>query len=133
MRAPVLVLITLVASLVLALPVAAQEGHPLKGSWLGTWGPSQDHADTVVVIMDWDGQNITGVVNPGTDNMEIENATLNPDGWVLRFEATGESRSGSPLHYVIEGAIQNLPFNNRSITGTWRDENESGTFEITRQ
>ena len=133
MRAPVFALIALVASLAFVSPVVAQEGHPLKGSWLGTWGPSEDHTNVVVVIMDWDGQNITGVINPGTDNIQLENATLDPDGWVLRFEAEGESVTGSPLHYVVEGTIENLPFNDRFIRGTWRHENGSGPFEITRQ
>ena len=133
MRAPALVLIALVVCLAVVSPVTAQEGHPLKVSWLGTWGPSEDHLNVVVVIMDWDGQNITGIINPGTDNIAIENASLDPDGWVLRFEAQGESVTGSTLNYVIEGSIENLPFNNRFVTGTWRHETATGPFEITRQ
>lgn len=133
MRASACLMITLIACLVMVSPASAQEGHPLKGSWLGTWGPSEDHTNVVVVIMDWDGQEISGIMNPGTDNIEIENATLDPDGWVLRFEAQGESATGSTLNYVIEGTIENLPFNNRFVTGTWSHESASGQFEITRQ
>ena len=122
------------ALLVLATPAAAQEGHPLKGSWLGSFGgPGTEHLTDVIVILDWDGKNITGMINPGTDNMEIRNATLNPDGWVLRFEATGESESGDELNYVIEGTLENLAFHNRSITGTWSHQNSNGPFELTRQ
>jgi hypothetical protein len=133
MRVPALLAIALMASLVCVTPAVAQEGHPLKGSWLGTWGPSEDHTNVVVVIMDWDGQQITGMINPGTDNIPIANATLNPDGWVLRFEANGQSRTGQTLNYVIEGRIENLPFNDRFVRGTWRHQNGTGPFEITRQ
>lgn len=116
-----------------AIPAAAQEGHPVKGSWLGTWGPSPDHANDVIVILDWDGDKISGIINPGTDNMEIENATLNPDGWMLHFEAMGESASGAALHYVFDGSIENLAFHDRIIRGMWRNENGTGPFEIQRQ
>ena len=121
------------AVLVLLAPVSAQEGHPVKGSWLGTWGLSADHLNDVIVIMDWDGENISGIINPGTDNIEIENATLNPDGWVLRFEATGESPAGEELNYVVEGVLENLAFHDRTFTGSWNHESASGPFEIQRQ
>jgi hypothetical protein len=114
-------------------PAIAQEGHPLKGAWLGTWGPSEDHTNVVVVVLDWGGEQITGTINPGTDNIAIRNASLDPDGWVVHLEAQAPSRTGGTLNYVIEGTIENLPFNNRFITGTWRHQNASGPFEITRQ
>ena len=114
-------------------PVVAQEGHPLKGSWLGTWGPSQHHSNDILVVMDWDGANITGTINPGTDDMPIRNATLDPDGWVLRFEAQGKAQTGAVVNYVIEGRIENISFHNRSVVGTWKNETESGRFEISRQ
>ena len=114
-------------------PSAAQEGHPLKGSWVGTWGPSQNHSDDVLMVLNWNGKSITGMLNPGTDNMPIKNATLNPVGWVVRFEADGKDRSGSPLTYIVEGKIGNLGLPQRSITGTWKNQEESGPFKITRQ
>ena len=44
--------------LVTAVPTAAQEGHPVKGSWLGTFGgPGTEHLTDVIVILDWDGEN----------------------------------------------------------------------------
>jgi hypothetical protein len=133
MRVPAIVLTFIVASLVAVSPAMAQEGHPLKGSWLGNWGPSEDHTNSIIIVMDWDGEEITGVINPGTDDIPIQNASLNPDGWVVHLEATTQNRSGQTLNYVIEGTIEGLPFNSRSITGTWRHQNASGPFEITRQ
>jgi len=112
---------------------AAQEGHPLKGSWLGSWGPSQTHSDDILLVLDWDGKQITGVINPGTDDIPIRNATLNPNGWVFRFEADGKDRAGAAVHYVVEGHIEGLAFPNRTITGTWKSDRESGKFDVGRQ
>src|SRR5690606_34004517 len=55
-------------------PATAQEGHPLKGSWLGTWAGNEAHGENVLLVLDWDGQNITGIINPGTDNIAITKA-----------------------------------------------------------
>jgi hypothetical protein len=111
----------------------AQEGHPLKGSWLGTWEGNRVHGDDVLLILDWDGEKITGIINPGTDNIPLGAASLDPDGWVVNFEAQGEDRSGRAVHYVIEGRIENLELANRSIAGTWLNESGNGIFEVGRQ
>jgi len=113
--------------------VAAQEGHPLKGSWIGTWGPSQNHSNDIILILSWDGKTISGTINPGTDNIAIKNATLNPEGWVVHLEGDSKDKTGKPITYVIDGKIENLPLPQRSITGTWKAQGESGPFKISRQ
>ena len=132
MRLLTFVLAVLVASLTSGTLSFAQEGHPLKGSWLGTWGPAKTHSNDIVLVLDWDGKAITGMVNPGTDDAPIKNATLNPDGWVFRFETDIKDKSGV-LNYVIEGKIENLSFHNRTIVGTWKNQRESGALKISRQ
>jgi hypothetical protein len=122
-----------VACLLVGPPVTAQEGHPLKGSWIGTWGPNSNQGNDLLITLSWDGKNITGMINPGTDNIPVKNATLNPEGWVVRFEADAKDKSGNPLSYVLEGKIANLSLPNRSITGTWKNQKESGAFKIARQ
>lgn len=126
-----------VAALVLAaggsVSAVAQEGHPIKGSWLGTWQSNDVHGEFVLLVMNWDGENITGIINPGTDNIEITRATLNPDGWVVQIEATDPNAKGGPVHYQIEGRIENLELPDRSIVGTWKHERGSGAFEVSRQ
>jgi hypothetical protein len=112
--------------------VSAQEGHPLTGSWVGDWGPNQNDRNPVLIVMGWNGQ-ITGTINPGTDNITIKSGTLDPNGWALRFEAEGRDRSGRTLNYVIEGKINNIAMANRNITGTWRHQTARGDFKITRQ
>ena len=132
MRAWVFILTVSVACLV-STPVVGQEGHPLKGSWLGTWEPNKTHGNDVVVVMNWDGKNITGMINPGTDNMAIKNATLNPDGWLVHLEADAKDKSGTTVTYVIDGKIEGLAFPNRSVIGTWRSQQGKGSFKISRQ
>lgn len=112
---------------------SAQEGHPLKGSWLGSWGPAKTHSDDLVIVMDWDGKAISGTVNPGNDDASIKNATLNPDGWVVHLEVDVKEKSGAVLNYVLEGKIENLSFPNRTIVGTWKNQRESGQLKISRQ
>ena len=113
--------------------VRAQEGHPLKGSWIGTWTPNKIHGNDVLLVLNWDGKSITGTINPGTDNMAVKNASLNPEGWIVHFEADAKDKAGNALTYVIDGKIENLPFANRSIVGTWKSQKENGAFKIGRQ
>ena len=117
-----------------AAPAIGQEGHPLKGSWLGTWSGNKIHGNDVLLVMTWDGKNVTGTINPGTDNIAIKNATLNPEGWVVHIEADAKDKSGQPITYTIDGKIENLPLANRVVTGTWKDSRgDTGAFKIGRQ
>jgi mRNA-degrading endonuclease YafQ of YafQ-DinJ toxin-antitoxin module len=133
MRSFVLLTVLLLSALANSPPAAAQEGHPLKGSWLGTWAGNTSHSQDVVLVLNWDGKAITGTINPGTDNIAVKNATLNPDGWLVHLEGDAKDASGRALTYVIDGKIENLHVPNRSITGTWKNQKESGAFKISRQ
>src|SRR5687768_2474718 len=111
----------------------AQEGHPLKGSWLGEWAGNTVHGDNILLILDWDGKAITGMINPGTDNIPLGRASLEPNGWVVKLEAEGKDKDGSAVRYVIDGKIENLELPNRSINGTWSSNKGRGTFTASRQ
>ena len=128
-------LTTLAALLTLGFSTAAvaQEGHPLKGSWLGEWKGNAVHGDNILLILNWDGKAITGMINPGTDNMALTRATLEPSGWVVHLEAEGKDKDGSAVRYVVEGKIENLELPNRSITGTWSSNKGRGAFTASRQ
>jgi hypothetical protein len=78
MRVTRVILASLVVSALVVGAALAQEGHPLKGTWLGDWGPNRTTRNQVFITMDWDGKNISGVINPGTDNIPIRAATLTP-------------------------------------------------------
>jgi len=132
-RASIIVVTLFVAALAWTMPASAQEGFPLKGSWIGSWGPSKAHSDDIILVLNWDGKAISGTINPGTDDMVVKNASLNPEGWLVHLEADGKTSAGAPVHYVIDGKIENLPFKNRTVVGTWKGGTESGPFKITRQ
>lgn len=117
-------IVFLAMALVMVPFASAQEGHPVKGSWIGEWEGNTISGESLLMVMNWDGQNITGMINPGTDNIQISSATLNADDWTIRIEG-GD--------YVLQGQFQRLELPNRSITGTWQNGNARGNFEIVRQ
>jgi hypothetical protein len=51
----------------------------------------------------------------------------------VRFEADAKDKSGKAITYVVEGKIANLPLPNRTITGTWKNQEEGGALKLARQ
>jgi hypothetical protein len=133
MRAKALLFICLFGALTLAISLYAQEGHPLKGTWLGDWGPNKNDRNQITIVMDWDGKQITGQINPGPGAIPLKAATLEPKGWLVHFEADAKNAAGQNVHYVVDGKIENLGLYNRSIVGTWSHDNVKGDFRIQRQ
>jgi len=133
MRSKILALFILLAFLMTAAAALAQEGHPLKGSWIGDWGPNRNDRNPITIVMDWDGKQVTGVANPGPGAIQIQRATLDPKGWLVHFEIDARNAAGQPVHYVVDGKIENLGLYNRSIVGSWSHDNVKGDFKITRQ
>ena len=79
-----------------AVASTAQEGHPLKGSWVGTWGPSQNHADDVLIVMNWDGKAISGHHQPGhRQHRDQERVAQRPWGGSCTSRATGRTSRAS--------------------------------------
>ncbi len=104
------------------------QGHPLKGSWLGDWGPDKTHRTPVLIEMDWDGKVVTATLNPGPEAVRFTKAELNPADWTVHLEAISAG-----VRYAIDGKIENLGSARRSLAGTWVQGNQKGTFKITRQ
>lgn len=113
-------------------PIPAQEGHPLTGSWHGTWGASQTDRHPVLVYMKWDSKNVEGDINPGPRAMPLKVVNLDADNWTVHFEADGKDKSGNPVHVVADGKLENIGSYNRTITGTWTENGVKGDFKITR-
>jgi hypothetical protein len=122
--------------MVLLLLLFAQEGHPLVGTWHGEWGPTATHRNDVTLVLDWDGKNIIGLINPGPESIKVSKASLEPSfdpkGWTVHLEADAKDHDGKPVHFVIDGKIENLTAIRRSIVGTWNHGNMKGDFKITR-
>jgi hypothetical protein len=106
----------------------AGHGHPVKGNFIGEWGPNANAQNSLLVLMDWDGKAITGTINPGPQGVPITKAELNPDDWTLHIEGgTGAAR------IVLDGKFENLTWLARSLAGAYSRGNQRGTFKITRQ
>ena len=61
------------ACLLTSVIAGAQEGHPLTGTWAGDLG--QRH---VTVVLEWDGKNVTGTINPGPNASQIKSVRIDP-------------------------------------------------------
>ena len=123
-----------VIGLVLTLGVcaaAAQEGHPLTGTWSGDWGPGAKERTHITMVMTWDGKTISGTINPGPDAVAVDAIALDVTTWTVRFEADAKSASG-PVKINVEGQIDDIASPHRTITGTWRQGTAKGDFKLTR-
>jgi len=121
-----------IACLIIVAPVLAQEGHPLVGSWHGNWGPNPTSRTDITVIMDWDGKIISGVVNPGFDGAQMQNAKLNPQDWTVHFEVDWKEKSGTKVHCLVDGKIDKLGSDRRTLTGSWNCGSTKNDFKIAR-
>jgi hypothetical protein len=104
------------------------QGHPLKGVWIGDWGTSKTSRTDVLIEMNWDGKAVTATLNPGATGMAFAKAELDHTNWTVHLDTTSVG-----VRYLIDGKIENLGSNSRSIVGTWMQGNQKGDFKITRQ
>jgi hypothetical protein len=154
-------LICVLSVLFAATSVAAQEGHPAKGTWLGYWGPTLTPQSRIVLVMDHDGKTMSGVYQPGPNAAPLKVARLDitpgkPAVGVARgnsgaapqvpavlpifkvhFEIDAKDARGNPVSIVADGTMNNTALANRSITGTWTQTSGGNTvtseFKIARQ
>jgi hypothetical protein len=134
--------ICLLAVLAMVVPVLAQMGHPLKGSWSGDWWLKKGDENHILLDFDWDGKTLKGMLNPGTDNAAMQNLRLDPppintvakamDPWILHFEADAKDATGKAVRYVVDGKLENIGAYNKFITGTWTVGTQKGEFKVVR-
>ncbi len=103
--------------LTFAAAALAQEGFPLDGTWRGeTTAPDGSH-QTIVLIMQWDGKQISGTVNPGPNGSDFTGGKLDPDGW--KFTLDTKNSRGTAIHF--DGAISDLGKYRRVLSGKWTE------------
>jgi len=136
-----------------AISVAAQEGHPLTGTWYGDFGMTAGQRNDVTVILKWDGTNVTGMVNPGPNVVPIKTARMDvklgtpaqrgerggqggtpatPSQFFVHFELDAKNKAGGMDHFVFDGKIENPVAGNRSMVGTWTCGSTKGDFRLRR-
>ena len=114
----------------LVAPPRAQEGHPLVGTWHGTWGPNATQRNDVTLVLEFDGKAITGIMNPGPDGIRLDKVTLEPSTWSVHFEASPKGAKPAPI--VIDSTIQDVTNRHRSLVGTWTQGTVKGDFKVSR-
>jgi hypothetical protein len=116
----------------LAWGALAQQGHPLTGTWSGDWGSAPAERTAVTFVLNWDGQKVSGIINPGPDSIPLASVHLDVANWTVRFEADAKDASGKPAHIVAEGKLEDLASYHRTIKGTWQQGAAKGDFRLTR-
>jgi len=128
---PLFISLVRVYLILLLLPASifAQEGYPLDGTWRGEWSEPGGEKTMAVTVMNWDGENINGRINPGRNMIFFEEASLDPENWTVRFTST--SKQGEPI--VFEGTLEDIGSYNRTITGTWTVAGVENELVLTRE
>jgi hypothetical protein len=122
----------LALSLGVTVAVSAQVGHPTKGSWSGYWGTSDAAKRRILLVLDWRDRQITGVINPGPNQVPIDKAELDVDTWTLRLEAQMPTSEGNKAPFVTTGQLTNLgSWTTRTYSGTYVFGAETGRFTVT--
>ena len=132
MRKRYLYLLAVIVTLSTALFVIAQEGHPLTGTWSGDWGPSVSQRNHLTLVMSWDGKNVSGVLNPGDNAVQIPSIPLDVTNWTVRIEADTKDQSGKTVHIAAEGKLDDIGSYHRKLTGSWTQGTTKGDFKLTR-
>jgi hypothetical protein len=107
--------------ILLAGGAAAQEGFPLDGTWRGELAAKDGSHRTIVLVMQWDGKQISGTMNPGRDGADFTGGKLNPEGW--KFTMGFKDAKGANVRF--EGAISDLGKYNRVLAGKWTEGSDS--------
>lgn len=123
-------IVVLLLLITLAPAAQSQEGHPLVGTWQGNWG---DDNALLTVIMTWDGQRISGIVNPGPGSTELDSAILDSSQWSVALAMPVTDSAGNSSTFMLDGTLNNVGSRMRSLTGTWRYLGRSGPITLGRQ
>jgi hypothetical protein len=132
MRSRIVATICAIGWAMLTIVLAAQEGHPLTGTWSGDWGPTADKRTRVTLVMTWDGKAIAGTINPGPEAMTLGPVTIDYSKWTVRIEADGKDSSGKAVRVLADGKIDALGSWHRTLSGTWTQAGAKGPFKLTR-
>ena len=121
-----------IACIGFVITATAQEGHPLTGTWGGDWGPNATTRTHLTFVLNWDGKNVTGSINPGPDSITLTSVFLDVTNWTVRFEADTKDAAGKAVHIAAEGKLEDISSYHRKIAGSWTQGTTRGDFRLTR-
>jgi hypothetical protein len=128
------IVVALAALVLLPGLAGAQFGHPLKGQWSGE-RTVKGETQRLLVDLDWDGKEITGVVNPGPNAAIVKSVAFdygNVSAWGVKMTIEGKDASGKPLAITVDGTLENIGAYRRLFHGTWTEGGQKGEFTLTR-
>ena len=108
--------------------LSAQEGHPLKGTWrdeVNVDGESQ----ALVIIMDYEEDSITGLINPGRSSFRFSDAMLDAPNWAV--SASAMTRDDIAVEFTA--TLHEIGARNRYLEGTWTQAGSNYPFKVTRE
>lgn len=106
----------------------AQEGHPFEGTWRGTIGAGAS-AKQVVMIIDYDGAQLGGMIDPGRNSYRFENATHDAPNW--KIDVATQNRAGEAI--AFSAVMHEIGSPNRYMEGSWKQGGQELPFKITRE
>ena len=130
----ILSIVAIACALSLPATLHAQFGHPLKGQWSGEWG-QKDKPNRLLLNFEWDGKEITGVINPGPNAATVKSVVFdytNPAAWGVKISAEGKDAGGKPVAITVDGKLENLGAYMKHLHGTWTQGGQKGEFAVTR-
>lgn len=82
----------------------------------------------ITFVLNWDGKNVTGIINPGPDSIPISSVFVDVTKWAVRIEADTKDK----VHISAEGRIEDIGSYHRTIKGAWHQGAVNGDFRLTR-
>jgi hypothetical protein len=113
----------------LAGSAVAQEGFPLDGTWRGETTAKDGSHRTIVLVMQWDGKQVSGTMNPGRDGADFSGGKLNADGW--KFALGFKDAKGATVKF--DGTISKLGKYDRVLAGKWTEGADSFDIRFVRE
>jgi hypothetical protein len=103
--------------LLLSGAALAQEGFPLDGTWRAEVVNKDGSHRTIVLVMQYDGKQVNGTMNPGPESVDFTGGKLTPEGWKFALAFKGAKSTNT----TFNGAISNLGKYNRVLAGKWTE------------
>jgi hypothetical protein len=116
------------ALLAVSAAAIAQEGFPMDGTWRGE-RKADGNSATLVMVLEWNGKEITGVINPGPKSLTVKEGRLDPEGWKVSLVA--EAKGGEKA--TFEGTIGDIGVYHRYVEGTWNEGGRNYSVRMVRE
>ena len=126
-------MLAIAAMLAVPATISAQFGHPLKGQWSGGYGKSQENR--LLMNFDWDGKELSGVINPGPNAITIKKVDIDysdATAWKVKLQGEGKDATGKVVAVTIDGTLENIGAYYRILRGTWTQGTVKSDFAVTR-